>query len=590
MSAIDAPSALLRKNRAILFVDMVESVRLIEQDEERTISRWLSIVEHIEKTIAPASSGRIVKRMGDGMLLEFVSARDAASAAFAIQQLSACDNAAMPADRQMLLRFGIEVSDVIVGRDDLFGRGVNMAARLMSLARPGEIVVSAHSLSQLTPVLDADVEDLGDCYLKNIDEPVRAFRIGPPGPRPVARAARAIEEFQPVLAVIPFSVRGGAGGEGAIGEILAEELIRALGRSREISVISRLSTTAFRGRGLAEISAHLQSDYVVSGSCKVAADSVVLDIELAEARSGRVVWSRTLDDRISEIVSGEQRLVTQAISEISAAILKRELLRARSHPLPTLENYTLLMGAVALMHRLSAHDFNEARVMLDTIVSRATHQPIAQAWLARWHVLRVQQGWSDDVMEDAQRALELTKRALDSDPESSLALAMDGFVNTNLLKRFDVARERYALAIRSNPSDSLALLLKGMLHAFCDEGEQAVHDTELAVTLSPLDPHRFFYDSLAASANITAGRYERALELAKRSLRANRTHTSTWRVLTVAQWQLGYQKEACETAQELLKLEPTLTVSGYLKRAPSASFAIGKTVAGILHKAGVPFN
>ena len=165
---------------------------------------------------------------------------------------------------------------------------------------------------------------------------------------------------------------------------------------------------------------------------------------------------------------------------------------------------------------------------------------------------------------------------------------MDGFVHTNLLKRFDIARERYSLAIKYNPSDSLALLLKGVLHAFCDEGEQAVHDTELALTLSPLDPHRYFYDSLTASANITAGRYERALELAKRSLRANRTHTSTWRALTVAQWQLGMRQEACDSAQELMKLEPTLTIGGYLKRAPSASYAIGRTVADILKQAGVP--
>jgi TolB-like protein len=491
----------------------------------------------------------------------------------------------------MLLRMGIDVCGVIIGRDDLYGRGVNLAARLMSLAAPGEIVVSARALSQLTPVLDADVEDLGDCYVKNVEEPVRAFRIGPPGPQAAVRPGPALQELRPVLAVIPFAVRGDDSG-GALGDILAEEMIRSLGRSQEVSVISRLSTTAFRGRdlSLSEISAHLRADYVVSGVCTICGGDIVLDAELAEARSGRVVWSETLRDRVAGIVSGEQHLVNQAIVEISGAVTSRELQRARSQPLPTLENYTLLMGAIALMHRLSARDFNEAREMLETIVSRATHQPIAQAWLARWHVLRVQQGWSTDVMEDAHRALELTKRALDSDPESSLALAMDGFVNTNLLKRFDVARERYDLAISTHPNDSLALLLRGTMHAFCDEGEQAVQDTEHALTLSPFDPHRFFYDSLAASANITAGRYERAMELARRSLRANRTHTSTWRVLTVAQWQLGFNKEACESAQELMRLEPTLTVSGYLKRMPSASFSIGKKVADILQKAGVPLN
>jgi tetratricopeptide (TPR) repeat protein len=322
--------------------------------------------------------------------------------------------------------------------------------------------------------------------------------------------------------------------------------------------------------------------------CRVDDGRVVLDTELAEAKSGRIIWAERLTDRIAAILSGEHHLIDQAIAQISGAVMTRELQRARSQPLPTLESCTLLMGAIALMHRLSSADFNEARTMLETVLERAAHQPIAQTWLARWHVLRVQQGWSTDVMRDAYRALELTRRALDSDPDFSLALAIDGFVHTNLLKRFDVARERYDRAIKANPNDSLALLLKGMLHAFCDEGEQAVEDTELALTLSPLDPHRFFYDSLTASANLTAGRYGRALELAARSLRANRTHTSTWRVLTVAQWQLGLHERACDSAQELMRLEPTLTVEGYLKRTPSASFAIGRTIAEILRKAGVP--
>ena len=141
-------------------------------------------------------------------------------------------------------------------------------------------------------------------------------------------------------------------------------------------------------------------------------------------------------------------------------------------------------------------------------------------------------------------ALECTRRALDSDPNCSLALAIDGFVHTNLLKRLDIAQERYDLALAANPNDSLAWLLKGTLHAFMDEGDKAVEYTEMALKLSPLDPQRYFYDSLAASAHLTAGHYDRALELAQRSLRANRSHTSTLRVMTVAQWQLGHRDEA----------------------------------------------
>jgi class 3 adenylate cyclase/TolB-like protein/Tfp pilus assembly protein PilF len=576
--------------RAVLFIDVVNSVRLIERDEEGTILRWLRIVDRIENSVLPESGGRVVKHLGDGMLLEFENMRAAASAAFEIQRASARDNAEQPPDCQILLRAGIDVSDVIVSHQDLYGRGVNLAARLMGLAGPGEIVVSARAREQLTPLLDADVEDLGECYLKNIEAPVRAFRIGPPGPHPVVKSHWALGELRPTLAVIPFAVRGEAAEQGILGEVLADEIIRALCRTQELNVISRLSTTGFAGRrlDLDEVRLHLRANYAVSGVCRVSGDSVCLDAELVETKTGQIVWENRLTERIVGILEGNHELVGRAVAEISKAIMARELLRTRSQPLPTLESYALLMGAIVSMHRLRSTDFSDARAMLEAILERGPYQPLAQAWLAKWHVLRVQQGWSDNVMDDAHRALELTTRALDSDPEFSLALAVDGFVHMNLLKRFDIARERYNLAIHSNPSDSLALLLRGMMHAFCDEGDQAVRDTELALVLSPLDLHRFFYDSLAASANLTAGDYARALDLARRSLRANRMHTSTWRVLTVAQWQLGMHEEARESARQLLRLEPAFTVCGYLGHTPGAAFSIGKLIADVLLKAGVP--
>ena len=228
--------------------------------------------------------------------------------------------------------------------------------------------------------------------------------------------------------------------------------------------------------------------------------------------------------------------------------------------------------------------------MLEAVIGRASHQPVAQAWLAKWYVLRVQQGWSENVTQDTRVALDLTKRALNSDPESSLALAVDGLVHTNLLKNFEVARERYDRALLSSPNNSFALLLRGVLHAFCDEGREAVQDTTQAVSLSPLDPHRYFYNSLAASAELTYGRYKRAAVLARRSLRANRAHASTLRVLTVAEWQLGREAEAREAARQLLQLEPTLTVEGYRSRAPSAGFRVCDLITTSLAQAGIPLR
>ena len=579
-----------RAIRTVLVVDIVELVRLIELDEDGTIARWLSLVNQVEADLLATAEGRLVKCLGDGMLLEFGDVRAAVSVAFAIQHASKRLNFGVAPDRQMLLRMGIEISDVIIDQRDVYGRGVNLATRLASLAGPDEIVVSAQVRDRLTPVLDADVEDLGECYLKHVEAPVRAYRIGPPGPRPVITPGFSLGELRPTLAVIPFTAREGTGDHRVLGEVLAEEMIRELSRSRDVNVISRLSTTAFRGRvvTLAEINAHLNADYVLSGIYRVDGHKITLDAELAEARSGHIAWADRVHDHLAGILGDEQELVGSVVADVRAAVRSRELQRARSQAVPTLKGYTLLMAAITLMHRLSPREFEEARKLLETLVERARRQPIPLAWLAKWHVLRVQQGWSDDSRQDAQLALQCTKQALDTDPDCSLALVIDGLVHTNLLKRLDIARERYERAIAASPNDSLAWLLKGTLHAFTDEGNQAVHDTELALKLSPLDPHRYYYDFLAATAHLTAGHYDRALALARRSLRANRSHTSTLRVMTVAQWQLGRRREARKMAQELMRLEPGLTIDRYLARTPSASYNIGNRIAKVLQQAGVP--
>src|SRR5215470_7289965 len=170
--------------RAVLLVDIVGSVRLIEQDEVGTITHWLAFVDHVKRTILARHNGRFIKSLGDGLLLDFDDVRSAVSAALAIQRERVRANAGRALDRQIMLRAGVEVSDVIVGDDDILGHGVNLANRLMNLAGPGEIVVSQHVRDGITADLDADIEDLGDCYVRGLAEPIRAYRVGPPGPHP----------------------------------------------------------------------------------------------------------------------------------------------------------------------------------------------------------------------------------------------------------------------------------------------------------------------------------------------------------------------------------------------------------------------
>jgi len=585
------PRCLNKEVRAVLLVDMVDSVRLIAADEAGTVARWLNLVGEVTTKVLPNLSGRLVKSLGDGMLLEFPDARSAAAAAFEIQASSRKKNEAVAAGKEILLRMGIEVGVVIVGDNDVYGHSVNVAARLMTtLARPGEIIISAHARDQLVPMLDADVEDLGDCYLKNVESPVRAYRIGPPGleAMPVLYGIRPA--LLPSIAVVPFAARTQTPEHQVLGEVLADELIGALSRSHSIDVISRLSTTAFRVRpaSVAEIGRHLSVNYVLSGVYHTDTRSIVVDLELSEVRSERVIWSERLPAQLATLLSSELELINRIVADVYKAIVSQELKRARSARLPTLESYTLLLGAISLMHRMSLRDFLRARDMLLALIDRGSRQSIPQAWLAQWYVLRIQQGWTDDIGRDTAEAVRCANRALDEDPDSSLALAIDGLVHTHMTKRHDVAQERYNLAVESNPNDALAWLLKGTQHALTGDGVQAVSDTQRALRLSPLDPHSYYYNSLSATAHITAGNNQLALQHAEVSLRANRSHTSTLRVKAVAQWRLGLEQEARLTAAELLRLEPNLTVSGWLKRSPSAPYPNGQAFAKTLVSIGIP--
>jgi class 3 adenylate cyclase/tetratricopeptide (TPR) repeat protein len=559
----------LRGTRALLALDLPQSAR--SAGEQRVKDLIAQVAQH--------GGGRLLRHDARGALLDFPGARPAVAAAFALRR--ACGDVGMSG-------IGVQMAEALPDADDLYGGGADIAARLSGLAGPGGVVVSAAVHNDLTPLLDADIEDLGECYLNGMNQPVRAYRIEPPGTSQEHDATTTDGELRPSVAVIPFAERGD--GHSPIGEILAEAVIAALSRSAELNVVSRLSSTAFRGRSesLGKISEHLKAQYVLSGAYRCAAGGVVLRAELADAQDGRVVWAGELKGRVAGVIEGHDELIDHLVLQTSQGVAARELARTRTHSLQSLQTCTLLIAAITLLHRLSPADFNRAREMLEAVVRRVPRHPVPLAWLAQWHVLRVWQGWSEDVSADTHAALECGRRALDNDSHCSLALAIDGFAHTNLRKDLDVGQQRYDLALQLNPSESLAWLLRGVLHAFKGEGQPALRCAQRALRLSPLDPQRYFYDALAASAEISAGRYDRAIVLAKRSLRANRLHASTFRVLAVGQWLSGQHDEARASVVELMRVQPQLTVGGWLSSAPSAKYPIGNKFAEALRGAGVP--
>ncbi len=573
---------------ALLALDIAKSAHGLERNGIDAAAQSQRLQDYIVNEVLPTSGGQLVRRDESGMLVAFPQARLAVRAAFAIHRASTDGRESPGLQGQLLPRIGVQMGEAFADATDGYDSGAAIATRLTAIARPGEIVASSAVREELTSALDADIEDLGEVYLSEMNQPVRAYRLALPGMRPAGEPGGNADDLRPTIAVIPFAEHGQ--GHEPLGEILAEEVIAALSRSSDLNVVSRLSTTAFRRRGatLGEVSAHLKANYVLSGAYRLSSGAVILAAELAEAQSGRVVWARDLKGSVAGIVEGKDELIGRVVAESSRAVIARELEHTQSRSLDSLETYTLLIGSIALMHRLSSHDFDRAREMLRVVAQRAPHHAIPHAWLAKWHVLRVWQGWSDNAAADTRLALDHTKHALDNDSHCSLALAIDGFVHTNLLKAFDVAQQRYDLALSVNPNDALAWSLQGMLHAFKGEGKQAVKSTQRGLRLSPLDPYRFFYEVLAGGAELAAGRYEQAIELSKRSLRANRMHASTFRVLAISQWQLGRHDDARATVGALMMIQPTLTVSKWLETSPSSNYPIGRLCAAALRNAGVP--
>ncbi|WP_304831696.1 adenylate/guanylate cyclase domain-containing protein [Polaromonas sp.] len=590
---IELPAAMTRNTKVLLVMDVVESVRIMEQDQDGFVRRWQQLVEEAEQHVLPLHGGRIVKSLGDGLMLEFANAQSCVKAAFALHSFTRQANSGLRPEHQMHLRMGGHLANFVTDQHDIYGTDVNLTSRVSTLAGPGETVVTADMRDQLAPLLDADVEDLGECHLKHVKEPVRAYRVGPPGDAPIVPPGNAVElNLRPTIAVIPFAMRSNEPGHELLGEALADEVIAALSRTSELHVISRLSTTVFRERqeAVEDIRTHLGASYILSGTCRSMGAQLALFVELIDAKTGHVAWADNLKGQVHGLFGADDALIARLISAISTAVMSQELQRARSHALPTLEGYTLLLGAVSLMHRNSFSDFDRARQMLEHLIERSRRHPVTYAWLAKWHVLKVQQGWTQNPAQETQLAQRCIQQALENDPGCALAWTVDGFIHTNLLRQLDAADHRYDQALSLNPNDSLAWLLKGMLRAFAGEGAPAMESVTRATSLSPLDPLRYFYDSLTASACISNGQYDESIRSAKRSLQLNMMHTSTYRALAMAQALTGRLADAKQTVNRLLDLEPTFTVAKFSQRYPGKDIApdYAAKLADALLMAGAP--
>jgi adenylate cyclase len=332
----------------------------------------------------------------------------------------------------------------------------------------------------------------------------------------------------------------------------------------------------------------LRVHYVLTGSCAVVGTRLLLALELVFTGEQRVVWSRSVGTTLDALVADPAAVLGDVGKGVMEAIESHETGRAHSLPLASLDSYSLMLGGLRLMHRLSRSSFERSREVFDELVTRHPRHPDGYAWLAKWHILQLHQGWSADPQASAAMARDMARRALDHDDRCVVAMIVSGMVRTFNERRLDEAERIYTNALESHPNEALGWLLKGMVHAFRGEGELAVAHTRHASELTPLDPMRYYYDSLGASAEASAGHYDRAIELAQRSLKANSMHASTLRILTIAYAMSDQLDAARGVVKRMRDVEPDFTVSRFLQRSPSSDFEVGRRFADALARAGVP--
>ena len=442
----------------------------------------------------------------------------------------------------------------------------------------------------------------GPTGVESSETPAANLQTAPParwnierqGELPAARGSDPGHErrHEPSIAVLPFRNITGDSAHDFVAEGLVEDLIEALSRVPNFFVISRLSTLAFRNqdRHPREIGNVLGVRYVLSGSLRVLGDRLRLTIELTDTQLEAPLWLSRLDERFLDLFEVQDRLCEMIIQKVAPHLHAAEMKRIRVKRPDSLEAYDLFLRAQENMHNSSRPVFETSEALFDAALAKDPHYAAALAWRARWHVLRVGQGWSPDPAHDATQADHFARAAVECNSMEPMAFAVHGHVASYLYKDFDLAFRRFETALRINASAAPAWMWSAAARAWMGDGPRAIEEINKAMALSPYDPLMYAYSGNAGVAYLVDGQYERAIECALRSLRENRTYTSAYKQLAIALVLAGREDEARGTARRLLELEPGLTVASFRRRYPGSASSHAELFCDALAKAGVPVS
>jgi adenylate cyclase len=560
-----------RRLMAILAGDMVGYSRLMELDESGTLARLKAHrVELIDPAIA-RNGGRIIKTTGDGMLVEFPSLVDAAHCAIEIQQRMTRRNADVPPDRQILFRFGINIGDVIIEDGDVFGDGVNIAARVQELAEPGGICVTRAVYEQLGSKLEIAFETLGEPKLKNIERPIPIYRlhwgqlikpvqaeVSVVDPGADAVGEPAIEP--PSIAVLPLVNMSGDPEQEFFADGLTEDIITELSRFRDLLVISRNSTFVYKGKSvnIQEVAKALKVHYVVEGSVRKAGNRVRITVQLIDAESDRHIWAERFDRQLEDIFAIQDEVTASIVATLPGRLEAVAQERAIHKPTDNMAAYECVLAAKVLHHRSTREDNDKAQVLINRAIALDPNYAhafawraciLGQTWVCNWCADR-DAVW-DAVVADLNVALGLDDR----DADVHRILAAVNITRGNL----DASMYHQERALALNPNYDLVVVQQGELLTWLGRPEEGVEWIRKAMRLNPHHPERF-WNHLGRAFFVARG-YREAIDAFRRISKPDHLHMA---FLAACHAQLGEMETARTYAHKTLARDPQFTVDGYL--------------------------
>src|SRR2546430_3893194 len=538
-------------------------------DEEGTLARLKALRRTLFDPKIAEHHGRVVKNTGDGAIAEFASVVDAVRCADEIQRGMAEQNIDVPQDKQIELRIGIHVGDIIIEENDIFGDGVNIAVRLEGIAEPGGISISDDARRQIRGKVDVTFEDLGSQSLKNIAEPMRVWRVPYGRAVPAAPTRLRVDDAlalpdKPSIAVLPFTNLSSDPEQEYFADGIVDDIITALSHFKALFVIARNSSFTYKGRAVdvKQVGRELGVRYVLEGSVRKAANRVRITGQLVDTATGAHLWADRFDGGLGDIFDLQDQVTESVVGAIAPAVEKAEIERARRKPTESLDAYAIYLRGLARLYQPANRQANdEALRLFNSAIELDPDFASAYGRAASCYVIAKMNGWISGAANEIAEVTRLAQRAVELGKDDAIALAASGYALAHIVRDLGVGAALIDRALVLNSNLAVAWSYGGWVKNFLGEPEAAIERFARAMRLSPPDPWAPGMRAGTAHAHFFLGRYDQAASWAAMALQDRPDFQPGLRMAAASNAMAGQPEQAHKAMARLRQLNPALRVS-----------------------------